>query len=212
MNDRGRVVVGAVAGLLFAGIFVLRLAVSDPDAAILLLCAAPTALLAAEFGLRAASRPRAEPRSGRCLVGKRVTSVGAAGYVTRGVTFAMVGGLIGWFTDRRRVVEQQNTRQFELSLDLLAVAGFDGYFKRVNPAFETVLGYSAEEICSRPFLDFVHPDDRESTEAEAAKLRQRRHRHDRIPEPLPRQGRVLPLDRVDDAGGGVRAAALRGGA
>lgn len=63
-------------------------------------------------------------------------------------------------------------RLFECSLELLCIAGVDGYFKRVNPAFERTLGYTAEELLSRPFLDFVHPDDREKTREEAQKLAQ----------------------------------------
>jgi len=57
---------------------------------------------------------------------------------------------------------------FELSLNLWCIAGTDGYFKHVNPAWETTFGYSREELLSCPYLDFVHPDDREATIAAAA--------------------------------------------
>ena len=52
---------------------------------------------------------------------------------------------------------------FEMSLDMICVAGFDGRFKAVNPAFERTLGYSADELLARQFMDFVHPDDRQAT-------------------------------------------------
>jgi PAS domain S-box-containing protein len=52
---------------------------------------------------------------------------------------------------------------FQLSLDLMCVATLSGYFKRVSPAFTATLGWSPEELRSKPFIDFVHPDDRRST-------------------------------------------------
>ena len=52
---------------------------------------------------------------------------------------------------------------FALSLDLLCVAGFDGYFKHLNPAWTTALGWTLQGLQDTPFLDLVHPDDREAT-------------------------------------------------
>ncbi|HZB26763.1 MAG TPA: ATP-binding protein, partial [Vicinamibacterales bacterium] len=80
-----------------------------------------------------------------------------------------VGSQIGLFYGRRRAQDDLD-RFFALSLDLLCVVGFDGYFKRVNPAWQQVLGYTAEELLSRPYLEFIHPDDREPSHQEALKL------------------------------------------
>ena len=52
---------------------------------------------------------------------------------------------------------------FEMSLDHLCVAGFEGDFKRVNPSWTRTLGWSREELLARPSIEFVHPDDREAT-------------------------------------------------
>ena len=59
---------------------------------------------------------------------------------------------------------------FDLAFDLFCIAGFDGYFKRVNPAYERTLGYSSRELMSRPFSEFVHPDDLQSTRDVLARL------------------------------------------
>ena len=66
---------------------------------------------------------------------------------------------IGLFIERKRASDDLD-RFFRLSLDLFCVASFDGYFVRVNPAWQTVLGLSEEELRSTPFMEFVHPDDR----------------------------------------------------
>ena len=52
---------------------------------------------------------------------------------------------------------------FEMSLDLLSISSFDGFFKRVNPSWTKALGWSAEELMARPLIEFVHPDDRAAT-------------------------------------------------
>ncbi|AKU98327.1 Sensory box histidine kinase/response regulator [Labilithrix luteola] len=49
---------------------------------------------------------------------------------------------------------------FEMSLDHLCVAGFDGYWKRLNPSWTRTLGWTIEELMSRPLIEFCHPDDR----------------------------------------------------
>jgi len=56
-------------------------------------------------------------------------------------------------------LESELLRHFSESLDLFCIAGFDGYFKHVNPAFERVLGYSKAELLNRPFLEISHADD-----------------------------------------------------
>ncbi len=64
-----------------------------------------------------------------------------------------------------------DTRQFfENSLDMLCIAGFDGYFKRVNPAWERTLGHSSQSLIDQPYVSFVHPEDVEATIKEAEKL------------------------------------------
>jgi PAS domain S-box-containing protein len=62
-------------------------------------------------------------------------------------------------------------RFFEINIDLLCQLDFNGYFKRLNPAWERTLGWTRAELLSRPFIDFVHPDDRERTLRQNASVR-----------------------------------------
>lgn len=52
---------------------------------------------------------------------------------------------------------------FKLTRELFTVSDFDGYFRQVNPQWTETLGYAVEELIARPFIEFIHPDDREST-------------------------------------------------
>lgn len=75
----------------------------------------------------------------------------------------LLEGYISDVTALRRA-ESEKKRFFELSLDMLCIAGMDGYFKQLSPAFTRILGWSESEMLARPWIDLVHPDDRDSTE------------------------------------------------
>jgi PAS domain S-box-containing protein len=83
---------------------------------------------------------------------------------------------------RRRRMAEESLRQrteelnqfFNVSLDLMCIANTDGYFLRLNPIWERILGYSRDELMSKRFTEFVHPDDvRGTTEAVAALVSQK---------------------------------------
>jgi len=91
-------------------------------------------------------------------------------YVTRALVSLLIGAVAGHLADRMRAAAaeaQASARHFELAGDLLATATFAGYFVHLNGAWERCLGWKRDELIERPFIDFVHPDDRASTMAEA---------------------------------------------
>jgi PAS domain S-box-containing protein len=92
----------------------------------------------------------------------------AGGYL--GVCLASEIGPISADITKRERAEEEIQRFFNLSLDMLCVAGYDGYFKRLNSAWQRMLGWTTEQLLSKPFLEFVHPDDRAATLEESTKL------------------------------------------
>ena len=66
--------------------------------------------------------------------------------------------------------QAERDRYFDQSLNLLAIATFDGHFKRLNPAWPKEFGFSLEELLSRPFIDFVAPGSSTQAAAELDKL------------------------------------------
>lgn len=72
-------------------------------------------------------------------------------------------------TERRRA-QVERDRLFDLSLDMLSIANYDGWFTHVNPAWTRCLGWTAEELTSRPLIEFVHPDDRDKVFADRKKI------------------------------------------
>ncbi|MDQ4049149.1 MAG: HD domain-containing protein [Actinomycetota bacterium] len=171
-STRGRIMLAAAA-LLFAGVYLLRELHPNPADATLVLFVVPIALCALEFG---ALGGLAAGLVGVCLVlawdlsHAETADLGPLGYASRVTAFLMLGGLVGRFVTERKSLERRIARGEELSLDLLATADFQGYFRRLNPAWTAALGYSERELRARPFLDFVHPDDRERTREELGKL------------------------------------------
>jgi diguanylate cyclase (GGDEF)-like protein/PAS domain S-box-containing protein len=156
-------------------VFVLRLAASKPADGITFLYVVPIIVLAIELG-RVAGLLSGLAALALFAVWSSVDGqdLGVVAYLTRGVVFVGVGWLTGQMAERLRATAEDAaaaTRHFELARDLLCTAGFDGYLIRLNGAWEETLGWTREELMARPFLEFVHPEDRERTALSAAALR-----------------------------------------
>jgi PAS domain S-box-containing protein len=99
----------------------------------------------------------------RVLSGRGEVVLGEGGRAVR-----MFGTALD-ITEQKRL-EEDGRRFWNLSLDLLAISDFEFNAQHVNPAHQRVLGWSEEEMKARPWLMFLHPDDRERVIDEAAKL------------------------------------------
>jgi two-component system, sensor histidine kinase and response regulator len=169
-----RAVVLLLAGLCFAVIFAARFAVEGAASGVTFLYVVPIVILAMELGLRGGLAAAAVALA--LFAAWDVLSapdVDAIAYLSRAAVFALIGVLVGYMAARLRAAARSaeaTARHFALAQDMLCTARFDGYFVDLNPAWEQTLGWTADELKSRPFLDFVHPDDRVQTEREAAAL------------------------------------------
>ncbi|MBN2530850.1 MAG: PAS domain-containing protein [Deltaproteobacteria bacterium] len=75
-------------------------------------------------------------------------------------------GVVQDITDEKLAIEE-SSRFFDLTLGMLCLASFDGYFTKLSNSWTRTLGWSDDELKARPFAEFVHPDDREATMAAA---------------------------------------------
>src|ERR1700704_468808 len=166
-----RVAVLLAGALLFAGLLTLSLALEGFDD-LTFLYVLPITIVAIELGFLGGVA------AGILALGLFVVFAlaepsyhpGAIDEVSRSVAFLVLGGVTGALGDHLRRLSAESERFWELSTDLLCTAGFDGYFKRLNGAWERTFGWTLPELRSQPFIDFVHPEDRERTEAEAQGL------------------------------------------
>ncbi|MDP2999416.1 MAG: PAS domain S-box protein [Bryobacterales bacterium] len=96
----------------------------------------------------------------------RGCSLGAVDYIYTPIVPEILRAKVTVFVELKRQRERleaevMRNRFFTLSPGLLSIAGLDGYFRQLNPSWERTLGYTIQELKSKPFREFVHPDDRE---------------------------------------------------
>jgi PAS domain S-box-containing protein len=78
-------------------------------------------------------------------------------------------GVVRDLSEQRRV-QRELDRFFTMSLDLLSIANFEGHFTKLNPSWEAALGWTCEEMLATPYMELIHPEDREATTLEVGKL------------------------------------------
>jgi PAS domain S-box-containing protein len=173
MPWHGRALAIAAATVLFAAIFVLRLAAGDPNETLGLSYAMPVALAAVLLGrtagLVAAATALLLWIGQRQLLG---ADIDVAHVISRAVTFGLLGGLVGHFVERGRLTQRQLHDAEGGYRDLLervpaivytAEYGAAGRWSYVSPKIESILGHSVDEWIANPeaWYSCLHPDDRE---------------------------------------------------
>jgi PAS domain S-box-containing protein len=89
-----------------------------------------------------------------------------------GLVFVLAGLVLSTFMGSLYSRLETGNRFIDLSVDMFCILGFDGFFKNLNPSWERVLGFTIAELAERPRVEFIHPEDREATAREIARLRQ----------------------------------------
>ncbi|MDI9635857.1 PAS domain S-box protein [Oscillatoria amoena NRMC-F 0135] len=130
--------------------------------------------------MHAEDRQNAQQAMSRCCSGERVeivTRIHPPSTATiRWVSWQLIatpeGLILAWGQDitAQKQTEDELNRLFNLPVDLICIAGLDGYFKRLNSSWLPTLGYTESDLLAQPFLNFVHPEDRESTLEAVAQL------------------------------------------
>jgi diguanylate cyclase (GGDEF)-like protein/PAS domain S-box-containing protein len=161
----------AWAALLAVVVTTLRLVFPHPNLGISFLFVAPVVLIAIAYGVRGAACGTAISVLLTFVTSAATgVSLDVADYLVRSAVIAFVGVVAAVFTDMNRKLEVETAVWFEQDIDLHCIASADGRFLRVNEAFVRTLGYSRDELLSKPFIDFVHPDDQKKTIAETSML------------------------------------------
>ncbi|MGA7381499.1 MAG: PAS domain S-box protein, partial [Terriglobales bacterium] len=110
-------------------------------------------------------QPASALHRGAALVERRVWLLAFA--------FLVVGLAVSAFMGSLYYQMETGNRFMNLSIDMFCTAGFDGYFKSLNPSWENALGFTTDQLMARPYLEFIHPEDRPATVAEDSRLQSR---------------------------------------
>ena len=166
-----RVLLAAIA--LYAAVFAALELDHNAGSGLSILYLVPIVLLGVELG-RAAGIAAGLVSFGLFVLWAPSSAVVLApsAYITRALVSLLIGAVAGHLADRMRGAAAEahaSARHFDLAGDLLATATFEGCFVHLNGAWERCLGWTREELMAEPFIAFVHPDDRASTEQEAAR-------------------------------------------
>jgi PAS domain S-box-containing protein len=160
-SRKEQLLVLAAAGLLFAGIFALRLGIDNEAEGITVLYTIPIALIAIAFGSLAGIAAAA---LGLALFGVWAAidgvEVGVLGVISRAICFLLLGGLLGRFAEQlNAAIETARDQQYELQeiLDnataIIYLKDTDGRYMRVNRQFEQLFNVSKEEVTGKTDYD-----------------------------------------------------------